>query len=269
MPLLKQASVMSLAIFLFYGCISAPPKKPNLVEQVKQENALGSELAKDFEAQLRLKTDPAIDAYLQKVGKRLEKMSGDPRLADTPIAMIQDQGPRWRSFGLPGKRIYLSIGWLKKAQTDNELAALIALELGRVQQRQVLNHLEGIRPGSEPSGKPLPPAPSPDPSPEPSGKKKKPEFFGENGLFTYNQKEIEAAIGSAVNILYKAGFDSRGMVSNFETERDNAGHSAQTESVLNSLIDVARDNVDSYPPLINPIVRTREFAIIRKRIQNL
>jgi predicted Zn-dependent protease len=251
----KQASVMLLTTFIFSGCISAPPKKPNIVEQVKQENEVGSKLAKDFEAQLHFKNDAAIEAYLQKVGKRLEKSSGDPRLENTQISMIQEQGPLWRSFSLPGRRVYLSIGWLKKVQTDSELAALIALELGRIQQKQVLSHM--------PQGQ-LIGSPSPSPS-----EKKKPEFFGEKGLFTYNQKETEAALASAVGILYKAGFDSRGLVSNLETEKDNLEHSIYTEFVLNGLIEVARDDVDSFPPLINPIVRTREFANIRKRIKNL
>jgi predicted Zn-dependent protease len=251
MSFLKKTTVTLLAMILFSGCISAPPKKQNIVEQVKKENAVGSELAKDFEAKLHLRNDPAVYAYLQKVGHRLEKSSGDPRLVSTQITIIQDQGPEWRSFSFPGKRVYLSLGWLKKAQTDSELAALIAIELGHIQQRQVLNHLDA----SELKAKP--------------GEKKNPEFFGENGLFTYNQKEMEAAIASAVGLLYKAGFDSRGMVSNFETEKDNPEHTTQPENVLISLIEAARDSVDSFPPLLNPIVRTREFATIRKRIQKL
>jgi hypothetical protein len=253
MSLLKQHSVMLLTAFIFSGCISAPPKKPNIVEQVKQENAVGSELAKDFEAQLRFRNDAAVEAYLQKVGRRLEKSSGDPRLEHTQISIIQEQGPLWRSFSLPGRRVYLSIGWLKKAKTDSELAALIAVELGRIQQRQVLLHMP----------------PSPLAGSTVQTEKKKPEFFGEKGLFTYNQKETEAALVSAVGILYKAGFDSRGLVSNLETEKDNLEHSIFTEFVLTGLIELARDDVNSYPPLINPIVRTREFATIRKRIQNL
>jgi predicted Zn-dependent protease len=244
---------MVLTVSIFSGCISAPPKKPNIVEQVKQENAVGSELAKDFEAQLRFRNDVAVEAYLQKVGKRLEKSSGDPRLENTQISIIQEQGPQWRSFSLPGRRVYLSIGWLKKAQTDSELAALIALELGRIQQRQVLLHLQTNQPAGAMT----------------QTEKKKPEFFGEKGLFTYNQKEMEAALGSAVSILYKAGFDSRGLVTNLETEKDNLEHSTFTEFILSGLIEIARDDVNNYPPLINPIVRTREFATIRKRIQNL
>jgi predicted Zn-dependent protease len=269
----RQASVTLLAVLYFSGslsgCISAPPKKPNLGEQVKKENAQGSELAEDLEVQLHLRTDPAIDAYLKKVTRRLVKMSGDPRLADTEVAMVQDQGPTWRSFGLPGKRVYLSVGWLKKVQTDSELAAMIALELGRIQQRQVLNHVDGIWPAEDVKAASPVPSVSPTPTPVPSGQKKKPEFFGEKGLFTYNQKETEAAIGAAVAILYKGGFDSRGLVSYFEMEKANLQHSTQSETALYALIDMARDGVDNYPPLINPIVRTREFATLRKRIQKL
>jgi hypothetical protein len=231
------------------ACISAPPKKPNLIEQVKKENDVGSRLAKQFEAKLKLREDVAVDAYLQKLGKLLEKASGDPRLENTEVVVIQDRSAIWRSFSLQGKRVYLSLGWLKKMNTDSEVAALIAMELGHIQQRQVLNHLQQ--------------------NPEDPDQKKIPDFFGEKGLFTYNKGEMEGAIQSAVGILYKAGFDSRGLILDFQTERSLQAHSVFSATVLESIIQSARDTVDSYPPLINPIVRTQRFSAIRKRIQTL
>jgi predicted Zn-dependent protease len=245
------------------GCISAPPKKPNIVEQVKQENAVGSVLARRFEAKLHFFSDPVVDAYLQKLGSRLEKISHDPRLAGTEVVIIQDRGDEWRSFSIPGRRVYLSLGWAKETKTDSELAALIALELGHIQDKHVLNHLSpsaGTSPTPDKTlNKPV----------EKIDEKKMPDFFGAKGLFTYNREEMEAAVRSAVGILYKSGFDSRGLISMIEVEKKNVEHSSFTEDLLNHLIQVSREAVDSYPPLINPIVRTQEFLQIRKRIEKL
>jgi predicted Zn-dependent protease len=254
-------SVLALG---FAGCISAPPKRPTLVEVVKQENEVGSKLAKKFEGKLHFVSDPVLDSYLTKVTDRLIKASADPRLAGTGIQMIESRGDVWRSFSLPGRRVYLSAQLLQKMQSDNEVAALIAVELGHIQQRQVLDHLRQLT-------TPNPAAtPTPDASPlEETERIKNPDFFGPEGLFSYNENEMDATIQSAVDLLYKAGFDSRGLVSAWQAERKYADHSFYSVALLNDLIQNSREAVSSYPPLRNPIVRSQEFLGIQKRIQTL
>jgi predicted Zn-dependent protease len=265
---MKQSSsrtVISLTIALsafalgFTACVGAPPKKANLIEQVQQENAVGSKLAKKFEAKLHVVSDPVLDNYLSKVTNRLILSSADPRLAGTGIQMIQSRGSVWRSYSLPGRRVYLSAQLLQKMQSDNEVAALIAIELAHIQQRQVLDHLKQ---NASPNSATAIPA-------EEMEQVQNPDFFGPEGLFSYNGKEMDQTILSAVDLLYKAGFDSRGLVSAWETERKYADHSFYTVALLNDLIQNSREAVSSYPPLRNPIVRSQEFLEIQKRIQTL
>jgi len=268
---MKQSSiktVISLTVVLsafvlgFTACVSAPPKKANLVEQVQQENAVGIRLAKKFEAKLHVVSDPVLDNYLSKVTNRLIRSSADPRLAGTGIQMIQSRGSVWRSYSLPGRRVYLSAQLLQKMQSDNEVAALIAVELAHIQQRQVLDHLKPNASSNSSNSTPVVPA-------EETEQVQNPDFFGPEGLFSYNGKEMDQTILSAVDLLYKAGFDSRGLVSAWETERKYADHSFYTVALLNDLIQNSREAVSSYPPLRNPIVRSQEFLEIQKRIQTL
>ena len=266
--ILKAIAVSAIMLSFascFSSCISAPPKKPNLVEVVKQENEVGSKLAKKFEGKLHFVSDPVLDNYLIKVTNHLIAASADPRLAGTGVQMIESKGDVWRSYSLPGRRVYLSTQLLQKMQSDNEVAALIAIELGHIQQRQVLDHLkQALNPNTTST-------PTPDASPlaEETEQVKDPDFFGPDGLFSYNSKEMELTIQSAVDLLYKAGFDSRGLVSVWLAERKYADHSFYTVALLNDLIQNSREAVSNYSPLRNPIVRSREFLEIQKRIQNL
>ena len=101
-----------------------------------------SKLAKKFEGKLHVVSDPVLDTYLTKVTNRLILASADPRLAGTGIQLIQSRNVVWRSYSLPGRRVYLSAQLLQKVRSDNEVAALIAVELAHIQQRQVLDHLK-------------------------------------------------------------------------------------------------------------------------------
>jgi predicted Zn-dependent protease len=237
-------AVLAGASLFLSSCITAPPKGPNLIEQVKEENQVGSGLAQKFERKLKFESDPLVDPYLERIEQALIVASRDPRLQGTAVAIIDDKASQWRSFSLPGRGVYLSLGFLKKMRSDNEVAALLAVQLGHIQARHVLNHLK-------------------------ASKEKTPNFFGPEGLFNYTEAELDEAIQKGVDLMYKSGFDARGMVSTWETERKYASHSFYSVALLDELIQNSRDAVSNYPPLRNPIVKSREFMKIKKRVQRL
>jgi predicted Zn-dependent protease len=250
--------VFTFGITALPACITAPPKKITALEQAREENAVGGELAKPFEEKIRYKTDPVVTRYLTAMAKRISLASGDVRLENLGIVMIQDRVGQWRNYSLPGRKIYLSVGMLQQLQYDNEVAALISLEFGNIVQRHALNHLKKQFPnqtvgtGTSSTIKPS-----------------QVDYFGEDGLFSFDVEEFKLSIKAAIDLMYRAGFDIRGLLHVWATLAANPEHSPFPEKVLDELSDYTRDTISLYAPLRNPIVSTQSFQAIHKRIQNL
>ena len=84
------------------------------------------------------KVDPEDLARVQRIGQRLAGTS-DRQDLTYQFGVIQDKTPN--AFTLPGGTIYVHTGILEKA-TDDELAGVIAHEIGHVAARHVAKHLQ-------------------------------------------------------------------------------------------------------------------------------
>ena len=95
------------------------------------------------------------------------------------------------------------------------------------------------------------------------------DLFGLNGVFAFSEDAEIAASKKAVGILYRAGFDARGLICLFEKFKNNSEHSPYELSTINKIIEQARREIASQAPLRNPIIRSQAFIKIQKRIQHL
>jgi hypothetical protein len=254
-------AVLLLAAVSYTGCISAPPKKQTAVEAAREETTYGSELARRFNSTIRPHGDPVVDKYLNKVANTLADSSKDPRLVGAHVVIILDRGGLWRTYSLPGERVYFSLGLLQQLRYDNEVAAAIALEFGNLLQSSVLKHLkmqqQGVRSFLEvdPAVKLQIPA--------------KVDFYGMDGIFAFDVDEVKLGIKSAMDVLYLGGFDIRGMLQIWEIFEKNPQHSPYPDKILEDLMEYTRILMTRYAPMRNPVVRTEEFKAIQKRIVNL
>jgi hypothetical protein len=73
----------------------------------------------------------------------------------------------------------------------------------------------------------------------------------------------------AVGILYRAGFDGRGLVAHLERYRAYPEASPYSPARLEKMIDLARRTIALSSPLRNPIVRSPAFQAIRPRLRRL
>jgi hypothetical protein len=231
------------------GCITAPPKKQSAVEKAREETVIGAELEHQFRAQLKTRTDPVVEKYLDGLAALLAEPMGDPRLTGVNVAVIQDRGGQWRTYSLPGRRVYFSLGLLQRLTFDNEVAAVIALEYGHLIQSHALNHLKKQRNQSHSS--------------------QQVDFFSPEGIFSFDAEEIKLSIKSGIEVLYKAGFDIRGMLQIWSVLAANPSHSPLPPNVLSELSDYTRTVISRYAPLRNPIVSTEDFQSVHKRIMKL
>src|SRR6185437_1115822 len=108
--------------------------------------------------------------------------------------IIMDRAGQWRTYSLPGEKVYFSLGLLQQLHYDNEVAAAIALEFGNLIASNVLHHLQmqqqGVRSFMEVD--PLVKLVTP----------KHVDFYSTDGVFAFDLDEVKAAIKNAIGIMY-------------------------------------------------------------------
>jgi predicted Zn-dependent protease len=270
--------VFLLILILLWGgsCVTAPQhtKVISKEEGKKQKHARSNELALDFEAQLKFKKNTEVSLYLKKIAENL--VASTPELQGTSVGiwLIQERNGKWQSFGLPGNRIYLPTGLLRNLNFENEVAAAIALQLSHILKRDVQNRIQEI---AENSKQDLTKMDSEKVSsstlaglvPDMEGTEKKVDYFGLNGIFSFTDEAEIASAKDAVGILYRAGYDARGLISLCQVYQNNPEHSPHEKDTVSKLLEQARQEIAHFPPLRNPVVRSQSFVLIQKRIRQL
>ncbi|HWQ03387.1 MAG TPA: M48 family metalloprotease [Candidatus Nitrosotenuis sp.] len=109
-----------------------PANQPNIFSE-EQENFLGEAAAENMQRNFRV-IDDDVTEYLRRVGQRL--------LAQIPPSQIRFQFylfdvPTVNAFGLPGGRIYVSRKLVAASRSEDELAGVVAHEIGHIITRQL------------------------------------------------------------------------------------------------------------------------------------
>jgi Zn-dependent protease with chaperone function len=99
---------------------------------LKQDIEIGAESAKEAEQLLPLVRDASADAYVRGIGQRLIQNRSIPALRYRfHIVNSKDVN----SLGFPGGAIYIHRGLMQIASNDDEIAAILAHEIGHVASR--------------------------------------------------------------------------------------------------------------------------------------
>jgi predicted Zn-dependent protease len=91
--------------------------------------AVGKEMHQEMITQGAAYDDPALQAYVNRVGQRLVANSDEPGTAFTFTVV---DSPDINAFALPGGYIYINRGLLAYLDNEAELAAVMAHEIGHV-----------------------------------------------------------------------------------------------------------------------------------------
>jgi predicted Zn-dependent protease len=98
---------------------------------LEKEIALGKQLAQQVERQSKVVNDPVVAEYVNRVGQNLVRNS-DAKVPFT-IKVIED--PTVNAFALPGGFFFVQSGLILKADTEAELAGVMAHEIAHVAAR--------------------------------------------------------------------------------------------------------------------------------------
>jgi predicted Zn-dependent protease len=98
---------------------------------LEKEIALGKQLAQEVERQSRIVNDPVVAEYVNRVGQNLVRNSD----AKVPFTIKVVDGPDINAFALPGGFFFVYSGLIQKADSESELAGVMAHEIAHVAAR--------------------------------------------------------------------------------------------------------------------------------------
>jgi predicted Zn-dependent protease len=135
---LAAGLTLAAALALALGCASAPkqsasgPKRKTVLLTEYDDAQVGRESVQDVEAQVGVIDDPALQAYIDGIGRKL--LRGVPRRGfDYQFAVVDMQEPN--AFALPGGYVFISRGLLALANDEDELACVIGHEITHAARR--------------------------------------------------------------------------------------------------------------------------------------
>jgi hypothetical protein len=102
-----------------------------------REIALGRELSKEVEQSARLVKDPIVTEYVNRIGQNLVRNS-DARVPFTIKVLDTDEV---NAFALPGGFFYVNSGLILAADSEAELAGVMAHEIGHVAARHATKNM--------------------------------------------------------------------------------------------------------------------------------
>src|SRR5881296_2838657 len=98
---------------------------------IEKEIALGKQLAQEVERQAKIVDDPVIAEYVNRVGQNLVRNSD----AKVPFTIKVLDSEEVNAFALPGGFFFVNSGLMLKAESEAELAGVMAHEIAHVAAR--------------------------------------------------------------------------------------------------------------------------------------
>jgi Zn-dependent protease with chaperone function len=98
---------------------------------IDREIKLGAEMAKEIDAQVKFFTDERVNEYVNRLAQNLARNS-DVKL---PMSVRITDSDELNAFALPGGRLYVNVGMIMAAESEAELAGVMAHEIAHVAAR--------------------------------------------------------------------------------------------------------------------------------------
>ena len=138
---LLLASVLTIASSVRAEELKLPTlgEGSNSLFSPEQEYNLGRAWLRMFRSQVRTFDDPIVHDYLESL---LFKLVAHSKLQDRRIELVVVDNPTLNAFAVPGGVIGIHTGLLLYAQTEDELATVLAHELAHLSQRHFSRGVE-------------------------------------------------------------------------------------------------------------------------------
>lgn len=108
----------------------------------EEERELGRQFALEARAQLPLISDPDVVGYVEGVGQRVARML-EGSFFEYHFFVVRDAGIN--AFAVPGGYVYVHSGLLGRVANEDELAAVLAHEIGHVHAHHLARQMEATK----------------------------------------------------------------------------------------------------------------------------
>lgn len=238
--------IVFLAILCLSGCVTiynpATQRKETLLIGTESEVALGRDMDMQIQKTLKISQDYHIQQRLNAIGDRIAN-SSDRQDVNYHFGIVNDK--ELNAFALPGGFVYVNSG-LMNISADDELACVLAHEIGHVAARHSVKKLQAIMGYQIIMGIAL------GLSGQQSIVKATDIVFNLVNL-GYSRKDELLADRLAVKYAKKAGFNPQGMVTFFEKLKKEAETKGQNFNLV---------FLSSHPPIEERIKNVRnEIAL--------
>ncbi len=98
---------------------------------IEKEIAMGKQYAQEIERQSKIVKDPIISEYVNRVGQNLVRNSD----VKVPVTIKVIDSEEVNAFALPGGFFFVNTGLILKAETEAELAGVMAHEIAHIAAR--------------------------------------------------------------------------------------------------------------------------------------
>jgi beta-barrel assembly-enhancing protease len=109
---------------------------------VSDEEKAGKQIHLEVLRSFRLNNDPYVCLYIGRIAKRLEPNAGVP----FPVRLTVVESPTPNAFATMGGYAYVTTGLIEMADREEEVAGVLAHELGHVARRHVAKSMEKEKP---------------------------------------------------------------------------------------------------------------------------
>jgi predicted Zn-dependent protease len=137
--------LLLLSAVLVYSCVAdivpATGERRYLGLTWQQETEIGRQASKEVAALFGIYRDPKVERYVSEVGNRvlanshLRRPGTDEQIRKTPVTFGVLDSPIINAMALPGGYVYVTRGMLAHLNNEDQLATVLAHEIGHVAAR--------------------------------------------------------------------------------------------------------------------------------------
>ena len=135
------------AVSLFFsGCSTeyniVTGKEESYFYSTDKEVAMGNSVSKEVEKEYKYIGDPLVQNRIEKIGKKIVAVC-DRKDIDYHFFVLDDE--EVNAVSLPGGYVYIFKGLIDKTASDDELAGVLAHEVGHIVARHAIKRLQAVQ----------------------------------------------------------------------------------------------------------------------------
>jgi len=132
------------ASFLLSGCVTiynpATERKETLLIDTQGEISLGQDMDRQLQKELKILDSPLMQQRLERIGGKIA-LASDRQDLNYTFRIVKDD--ELNAFACPGGFVYINSG-LMNAASDDELACVLAHEVGHIAARHSVKKLQAV-----------------------------------------------------------------------------------------------------------------------------